>query len=347
MTSHTRHSHSTYFSMGAFGSRAGGTDGTDELVATALAGDVVKLRALLDGGTSCAAQDAAGNHALGAACCGGHAECAAEVIARAEAAGSLQALLELRNHIGTTPLWLAAGYGHVELLGVLIAKGADVNAPNAAGDTPLLAAVSRGHTPVVAALLRAGAHAGTPSRTGDTPLLLAASRSDVPITAMLLDALVSRDEDAALARTQCEVARQLTASNARMVSPLGAAASAGNAELVRLLSARADAPTLAAMKTAMDANRATPLAVAAFCKAEEVAAALLEPDDGGALELRDASGNTALWLAASTGSAPIVRLLLAAGAARSANDAGLSPADVARHNGHTECAALLEEATRK
>ena len=38
---------------------------------------------------------------------------------------------------GWTPLHEAAGWGHKEIVGLLIAKGADVNAKNDGGETPL------------------------------------------------------------------------------------------------------------------------------------------------------------------------------------------------------------------
>ncbi|KAJ1638890.1 ankyrin repeat-containing domain protein [Pavlovales sp. CCMP2436] len=316
-------------------SSAANPRGADELVAAGLAGDLTILVRLLNDGCSVAAQDASGNHALGAACCGGHAEVVAEILSRAEVDGGLAALLELRNDIGTTPCWLAAGYGHTGLVEALLARGARGDAPNKAGDTPLLAATSKGQIQVVEALLRANVSPATPSATGDTPLLLACSRANVEIVKLLL-ASVSADAASA--------AKLLQAANGKKVTPLSAAASAANAELVALLCAASDARTLRAMKTATDANHATPLSVAAFCKAEDVVSILLAPDDGGALDLRDAAGNVALWIAAAAGSAAIVRQLLDAGAVRHANSAGLTPLEAARQNGHSGCVELLETA---
>ena len=62
-----------------------------------------------------------GNHALGAASCGGHLELVKALVEKG-------APLELKNQIGTSPLWLAAGYGHADVLDFLIGAGADVNA---------------------------------------------------------------------------------------------------------------------------------------------------------------------------------------------------------------------------
>ncbi|ELR14795.1 Ankyrin repeatcontaining protein [Acanthamoeba castellanii str. Neff] len=56
-----------------------------------------------------------------------------------------------------TPLHHAADFGHAEVLQMLIAKGADVNAQDAFGITPLLAAVYEGHTEAVQVLVKAKA----------------------------------------------------------------------------------------------------------------------------------------------------------------------------------------------
>ena len=73
--------------------------------------------------------DAQGNHPLLAAACGGHLALVTRLV-------ELNAPLEQKNSIGTSALWLAAGYGHVHVLDYLIEKGCDLNAPNSTKDTP-------------------------------------------------------------------------------------------------------------------------------------------------------------------------------------------------------------------
>ena len=45
------------------------------------------------------------------------------------------ASLEIKNGIGTTPLWLASGYGNTEVVALLITGRADVEATNNNGHT--------------------------------------------------------------------------------------------------------------------------------------------------------------------------------------------------------------------
>ena len=102
------------------------------LIQAALSGERKQVLAMLSK-HDIAAVDANGNHVLVAAACGGHLELVKELC-------DLGAPLELANGIGTTALWLAAGYGHADVLHFLNDRKADVNAPNSTKDTPMLAA---------------------------------------------------------------------------------------------------------------------------------------------------------------------------------------------------------------
>ncbi|MHC4119782.1 MAG: ankyrin repeat domain-containing protein [Planctomycetota bacterium] len=58
---------------------------------------------------------------------------------------------------GNTPLHEAAAYGHVKIVRLLLAEGADVNKHNEGGETPLHYAARHGHVKVMAILLDHGA----------------------------------------------------------------------------------------------------------------------------------------------------------------------------------------------
>jgi ankyrin repeat protein len=121
---------------------------------------------------------------------------------------------------GQTPVMLAAAFGSVDAVSLLITAGADVKASNGAGLTALhLAADDAAKTRL---LLDAGANVDAVSQAGRTPLLVAASAS-----------------------TGADVVRQLVAKGADVnvadtsgVTPLIAAANADNREVVDLLLAR-------------------------------------------------------------------------------------------------------------
>jgi ankyrin repeat protein len=67
-----------------------------------------------------------------------------------------KAAIDLPNHKGSTPLYVAAQHGHVKVIKALLRGGASVHLPNHNGFTPLLIACQHGHVDVVRQLLSAG-----------------------------------------------------------------------------------------------------------------------------------------------------------------------------------------------
>lgn len=246
--------------------------------------------------------------------------------------------LSARNDLGCTPLWLAAGYGHVDVLQYLLNRIEAVSSlvlspaeivmgENSTGDTPLLAAASRGHVEVCRLLLEAvdkysgegQDHKGSANaicrtnQSGDTPLAVAvgAGHGDE-----LLDLFLKYDtaQD-----------RALNMRNKNGLTPLLVACERNSAPIALKLIEAGALPL-------SDSNGATPLAVAAFCGCEDVAEALLKIDFGKQLlNKQDEAGKcTPLWLAARTGNAKMVRLLLDAGAdATIKNTDDLTPEEAA------------------
>jgi len=96
------------------------------------------------------------------------------------------AIMALRDRAGETPLILAAmmGRGH-DMVPLLIARGADVNAASHCGDRALHLAAYNGADETVRALLSAGAEINATNADGQTALDLAVSRG-VASTAQLL-----------------------------------------------------------------------------------------------------------------------------------------------------------------
>jgi hypothetical protein len=126
-------------------------------------------------------------------------------------------------------------------------------------------------------------------------------------------------------------------------SPVGYAAFFGHVEVLRLLIERGgevNAPSANAM-------RVSPVhsAAAHADPGRAVALARIVLEAGADPNARQQGGFTALHEAALNGNGPLVELLLAHGAvAGSHNDAGQTPADLARSNGHATLADRLERA---
>jgi ankyrin repeat protein len=88
---------------------------------------------------------------------------------------------------GHTPLSLAAGGGHLEIVRLLLAHGADLNPVSADGSALLMAAYG-GRETTVALLLEHGADPNVASKSGETPLMAAAFKGLTQIGRMLIDA---------------------------------------------------------------------------------------------------------------------------------------------------------------
>ena len=88
---------------------------------------------------------------------------------------------------GETPLQIACGYNYShEMIELLLAKGANVNTPNAKGYTPLHTAVSWASEAEVALLLKRGAKINARGGDGNkTPLHLAVHSNKKKICALL------------------------------------------------------------------------------------------------------------------------------------------------------------------
>jgi ankyrin repeat protein len=103
-----------------------------------------------------------------------------------------QAKVDARNQWGYTPLLYAAARGNVAAAALLLQAGADVNAVGnedvTAGWTPLLLAAYGGHKELAALLLKHKANPNVRARTdpGWTPLIAAGVRNDPELAALLL-----------------------------------------------------------------------------------------------------------------------------------------------------------------
>lgn len=97
------------------------------------------------------------------------------------------------NDEGATLLMLAAGAGHIEIVEMLIATGAKVDATDARGWTALMKALfnyelNRGFPDIVSALISAGADIEHQVSYGTRPLMIAAGYGEASVVEVLLAA---------------------------------------------------------------------------------------------------------------------------------------------------------------
>lgn len=95
--------------------------------------------------------------------------------------------INTRDESGETALMQASKSGHLEVIKLLLAKGADANAKSKDGTTALIHAAQRGHTDVVKQLQERDANINMENTVGETALMLAAQRGHVEIARFLFD----------------------------------------------------------------------------------------------------------------------------------------------------------------
>ncbi|MCX6877442.1 MAG: ankyrin repeat domain-containing protein [Verrucomicrobia bacterium] len=258
--------------------------------------------------------------------------------------------LQARDCEGQTALHWAAISGNVEVLGLLISKGAEVDAKDTLnGRTPLHHAVNSADAKTVAILLDKGADITAKDSNGCQPIHLATQAGNVEVLHLLLEkgAAVAATEShgdtplhVAAASAKLEAARMLLEHGAPPAaldqfknSPLNMAATVGAVEIVRLLlDHRApvnDADTLGN----------TPLHNAAIVRigGNEIKPMSQEPAEAMQQTLNTINNSNA------ADKLKIVRLLLEKGAKPNAkNLEGATPIDAAAKFGTPEILAVLK-----
>jgi len=150
-----------------------------------------------------------------------HIACHLGKTAAAKALIEAGADIDPRSHLGdprgSTPLHRAALGGHLEILILLIGKGADINAPatgsialgDAGGKTALHFAAMKGHVAVVAELLARGAFHSPHDALWTTPLHEAVSGGHAETAGLLLKAGASPDTKTTEGETPLHLAARL------------------------------------------------------------------------------------------------------------------------------------------
>ena len=93
--------------------------------------------------------------------------------------------VDVEGKRGARPLSLAAAKGDIHAINLLLALGADINAPDAIGNSPLMYAVEVGQIQTVEHLLNRDADINMANLYGDTPLMYAVAHGHQNIFRML------------------------------------------------------------------------------------------------------------------------------------------------------------------
>jgi ankyrin repeat protein len=110
------------------------------------------------------------------------------------------------DHYQRTPLHAAAFHGAVELIPLLIEKGAGVNAVDQNGETPIHCV----HNAAAARrLVDAGADVNLPDRRGYPPLNRAASRNQIELARVLLEGGADPDAVDSQGQTAVDIAKTM------------------------------------------------------------------------------------------------------------------------------------------
>ncbi|TYZ61591.1 hypothetical protein PybrP1_003467 [[Pythium] brassicae (nom. inval.)] len=328
---------------GANPSRQSGKHRMTPLHGAAKSGHAAVMTALLDAGSNVDALDGTGCTALYWAARKGHVAAAELLLARGadpEATGS-----------DWRPLHIACANDSVEVVALLLARGAQVNAAMEFGITPLDFAASQGSPDVARLLLDAGADVNNrDEKTATTPLHRAAIRGDWDLVTLLVGRGARVDAEtfdratplfAAAEYGHLEVVQYLMDADPdwrQHSSPVHAVASNGHLDVLdHLVSAGVDVD----LTNAFDV---TPLCAAVLSGKLPIMGYLLANGADVGHTMKDDRAFTYLHFAAENGDEEAVRLLAESGADVDARDEfGYTPLHIAAvHGAVTVVEALLE-----
>ncbi|HXF52940.1 MAG TPA: quinoprotein dehydrogenase-associated putative ABC transporter substrate-binding protein [Hyphomicrobiaceae bacterium] len=220
----------------------------------------------------------------------------------------------------------------IERVKFLVEKGADVNAPDPQGWLPLQNAARQRQDAMIAALIDLGADPNKASADGTTPLITAAMRDHVPSVKVLIEKGANVEEPGphgyrplamAIADGRYEVAKAMMEAGADVSVASGAEG------LTPLM-------LVAAQTAPAEGSRFLP----GSTRPIDIAKALVERKAD--VNAQAKNGMTALMIAATHNNAPMIGLLMEAGADPSLKNAqGLTATDLAEKNGNLEAAQAI------
>ena len=243
-------------------------------------------------------------------------------------------VLSKEDKEGRTPLHLAALEGRKDVVELLLASKADVNAKDNKGDTPSHDAASAGHQDVAELLLASKAEPNAKGNLGPTPSLVAAA-SDHKDVAELPAQQGGQEISTPIQPAPTASGKRGTSDTAMVTGEIYDAAGVGNlAKVQALLKSNPD------LVSSKDNQYRTPLHYAADSGQKAVAELLLA--NGADVNAKDKNGWTPLHWAAERGHKNVAQLLLASKADVNAkNSTGATPLHFAAASNHKDVAELL------
>ena len=153
----------------------------DDLLRYSFRGDIVKVGTILNSGLDPNIWNKAGQTPLQLAAGEGHLDMVTLLLDH-------NASLTLSSDGGYTPLLIAAYNQHTDVVAELIREGADVGDRRGDGESALMFAARAGNLNLVDLLARAGANLNASDTSGETPLMAAAENGYMPVIDSLLNA---------------------------------------------------------------------------------------------------------------------------------------------------------------
>ena len=212
------------------------------------------------------------------------------------------------KHPCNTPLHLAALNSDIEIVQMLLDRGANIYAKNIHGNTPLHNALKSMEAKIIGMLLNHGANIDAANKSGMTPLHLAITHNSKEITTLLL----SRGANVNAKGNNVRPSRRIAADTGTYSTPLQLAVIRGNAEITELLLSKG------ADVNVRRNDHITSLHLATLGGCMKIVQHLLK--HGADIYSASANGQTPLFYAIANGHSKIVKLLLERGAYVDAKD---------------------------
>ena len=261
-----------------------------------------------------------------------------EAAAAGRSERDLQLLLDAKADIrdvdkeGSSPLFVAARNGHINIIETLFKAKADVNVLNHKGQTPAWIAARNGQRPCLDLLIKLHADVNIVDRDGASPAMVAAQRGRHQILELLLQEGANSNAREELGCTAAFLAAH--SGHARCIDVLEKAGAD--------LTLANDTGHTPLMMAAQEGHQVCVQRLIAVAEAKAAASGAAGDDAVAWLDAVNEDGQTAVFAAAEAGHAGCIELLHEARADLTRSDrAGLTPAMIAEHKEKAECVELL------